>query len=341
MDSINQVRHAYVVTDLATDDNSLFSKGVGSVYPTADSKKETLLFKYKNPAGVTHSDAIDVKKILYTKVTKFEDLAYKLKRVKATLDTSVSANPVTGEEYILKVFLKQYIGLGEEDTMQKFGYYKVKPNDSASNVLRGVALYLFSNAEHDTTPVFNIYLTTPAGGTEDAPVAAGEVKVTSSKESDYNATYDGIIIEECEQYWKLGKFPQAVIPFDVVSGLITISGAEYPAFTIAKAPVKNTIPDGHNMADLEYFCVGARGDMYRGMGYPYNLDTTYVADPNATYDTIDIHYYFDDSNEGVQKSEKDLTLIVKSGDHNLTNSVVDAINAATGLTIEKIAVAGD
>lgn len=338
MQTINQVTQAYVVKKLADTDANIKAGGVGTIGVFADNKKNHLYFKYINGGGeMTHTDLIDIKNILYAKATKFEDMAYKLKRQRVTIDTAVSATPVAGQEYILKVFLKQYIGLGEEDTAQKFGYFKARPASTNSDVYKNVAFSLMRNAIADTTPVFNVYLTTPAGtGTGAAP--AGEVKVTKdTKLADLNATYDGIIIEECEQYWKLGKFPQAVIGFTAVASVITVDGVEYQWGTVADVTPVNSIPNGHNMADLEYFAVGARGDMYRGMGYPYNLDTQYVADPTKTYDTIDIHFAFVDSNEGVQKSERDLMLIVEAGNHDLTNSIIDAINTAAGTTIEDLA----
>ena len=54
---------------------------------------------------------------------------------------------------------------------------------------------------------------------------------------------------------------------------------------------------------------------------------------------IDIHYAYVGNNEGVQKSEKTITLVVpKVGANNqasnaLANSIITAINTATGLTI--------
>ena len=57
------------------------------------------------------------------------------------------------------------------------------------------------------------------------------------------------------------------------------------------------------------------------------------------YNTIDIHYAYVGPNEAVQKSEKDITIVVpKVGDDNkasnkLTNDIIGAINGAAGLAI--------
>ena len=193
-----------------------------------------------------------------------------------------------------------------------------------------MAISLAKNLENKTesTPLVNIYLISAAAST-DVPVTS------ATKESDLTATdYNQIIIEETEQPWVLGMMPQAFIPFTPQSLTITVDGEER---LWAKAEVvtpKNTVPDGHLMADLEYFCMGARGDIYRGMGYPNIIKTTYLADPDAIYDTLDIHYFYTGSNESVQKSEKTITLIaVNDGSHTAMNALISAINAASGLTI--------
>ena len=50
-------------------------------------------------------------------------------------------------------------------------------------------------------------------------------------------------------------------------------------------------------------------------------------DPTAKYDTLDIHYAFTDSNESVQKSEKDITIVcVDDGSHTDMKALIAAIN---------------
>jgi hypothetical protein len=80
---------------------------------------------------------------------------------------------------------------------------------------------------------------------------------------------------------------------------------------IAVVPDETAALIGHGeiLADLEYFCMGERGDIYRNVGWPNVIPTTYLVDPTKTYDVIDIHYSYTGSNESVQKSEKDLTVL--------------------------------
>jgi hypothetical protein len=77
--------------------------------------------------------------------------------------------------------------------------------------------------------------------------------------------------------------------------------------------------------------MGERGDVYRGVGFPNNFNTTYLVDPSKAYHTLDIHYAYVGSNEAVQKSEKDITIVC--ADKAELNKVISAVNTATGLTI--------
>lgn len=328
--SINQVRQLYVAKALKTNTAGLTT--AGDIVPKADTAKTTLYFQYMSPAGIVSSDKIDIANIISAKATSSDALAHKLVRYSVTLDADVAEAPVAGQNYILRLAFRQYIGLSEEDQYFKYGEVIARSGMTASDFYKKMAISLAKNLENKTesTPLVNIYLISAAAAdSTDVPVTS------ATKESDLTATdYNQIIIEETEQPWVLGMMPQAFIPFTPQSLTITVDGEER---LWAKAEVvtpKNTVPDGHLMADLEYFCMGARGDIYRGMGYPNVIKTTYLADPDAIYDTLDIHYFYTGSNESVQKSEKTITLIaVNDGSHTTMNALIDAINTASGLTI--------
>lgn len=327
--SINQVRQLYVAK--AVKNNTAALTTAGDIVPKADKAKTTLYFQYMSPAGIVSSDKIDIANIMYAKATSSDALAHKLVRYSVTLDADVADAPVAGQNYILRLAFRQYIGLSEEDQYFKYGEVIARSGMTASDFYKKMAISLAKNLENKTesTPLVNIYLISKVAASIDVPVTS------ATKESDLTATdYNQIIIEETEQPWVLGMMPQAFIPFTPQSLTITVDGEER---LWAKAKVvtpQNTVPDGHLMADLEYFCMGARGDIYRGMGYPNIIKTTYLADPDAIYDTLDIHYFYTGSNESVQKSEKTITLIaVNDGSHTTMNALINAINTASGLTI--------
>lgn len=141
--SINQVRHLYVAKTLKSGAKLLETDAAGSILPKGDTNKTHLYFQYMSPGGIVRSDLIPVDKIMHAKATGSEDLAYDLKRVLVTLDTNVSATPVAGQEYILRVAFRQFIGLSEEDQYQKYGYVTATPSMTASDFYKEMALSLF------------------------------------------------------------------------------------------------------------------------------------------------------------------------------------------------------
>lgn len=317
--SINQVRHLYVAKTLKSGANLLATDAAGSILPKGDTAKTQMYFQYMSPAGIVRSDLIAVDKIMYAKATGSEDLAHKLTRVLLTLDANVNATPVAGQEYITRIAFRQYIGLGEEDTNQKYGYVKATTNMTASDFYKKMAISIADNVSRDTTPLVTIYLKT---------ADSEELIAPKTKEADLTGTYTGIIFEEAVQAWELGTMPQAFIPFTVQPTTVIVDGDEYIWGVIEAQDSTKKVENGHNIADLEYFCMGARGDHYRMMGYPNVIKTTYLVDPTAKYDTLDIHYAFTDSNEGVQKSEKDITIVcVDDGKHTVMKALITAVNA--------------
>lgn len=112
------------------------------------------------------------------------------------------------------------------------------------------------------------------------------------------------------------------------SGIIYFSvsfvDANLKGLDIAVTESEGTALPGYMVKKLEEFCNSFKGDMNFGVGFPYCSDPvpTY-ADPNAEYEMLNIHYYYEGSNEAVQKSEKDLTLCVIST--NSTTNVIDIL----------------
>ena len=317
--SINQVRHLYVAKALKSSTNLLTTDAAGSILPKGDTAKTHLYFQYMSPGGIVRSDLIAVDKIMSAKATGSDELAHKLTRVLLTLNADVSANPVAGQEYITRIAFRQYIGLSEEDQNFKYGFVKATSSmKNASDFYKKMAISIADNVSRDTTPLVTVYLKT---------AASEKLVVPKTKEADLSDTYTGIIIEEAVQDWELGTMPQEFIPFTVQPTTIIVDGEEYVWGKVESQAATHKVENGHNIADLEYFCMGARGDHYRMMGYPNVIKTKYLVDPTAKYDTLNIHYAFTDSNEGIQKSEKDITIVcVNDGSHTVMKALITAIN---------------
>ena len=348
--SVNQVRHLYVANELKSphvvttdkagaiavlkmDESSSFS---------SDKKKSFIFFEYMGAAGITRSDIINVANIISAKATDADALAYNLAKYKLTLDSTVNGgNPVAGQDYILRIAFRNYIGLSEEDQYFKYGMAHAYSGMTASDFYKTLALSLVNNFSREEKGLLKFYL--EVGGTDAGTVAGTPTEVTAdTKVSSLTGTYTGIVIEEAPQEWILGVMEQVPVNFTLQPDAIKVDGDERIWGTVNKVDSTNSIPDGHKIADLEYFCMGARGDQYRMVGFPNVIRTTYLVNPDIKYNVIDIHYSYIGSNESVQKSEKTITLVVpKVGDNNpesnaLTNSIITAINTASGLTIPKL-----
>lgn len=330
--SINQVRHLYVEKALKASNNLLSTDAAGSILPIADTAKTTLYFQYMSPAGIVSSDKITIANIISAKATASDSMTHKLARYEVTLSALAPA-PVQAQEYVLRLAFRQFIGIGEDDQYFKYGFVKATSGMTASNFYKALALSLAKNIANETTPLVNIYLNSTTTDGTDVPVTS------ATKEAELNnVDYNKIIIEEVQQDWILGKMPQAFIPFSVQPTTITVDGEEIIWGDVKKVASIKKVENGHNIADLEYFCMGARGDMYRGMGYPNNITTTYLVDPSKKYDTLDIHYSYIGSNESVQKSERTITIVCEDdGSHTLMKALVTAVNAASGLSIANLA----
>jgi hypothetical protein len=135
----------------------------------------------------------------------------------------------------------------------------------------------------------------------------------------FTASAAGVKVEEVEQPWQPGTMSQETVNFDIMPATVTVDGDEVCWCVVdektGKVEVKydgKEIKNGKKMADLEYFCMGERGDQYRNVGWPNVIPTKYmITDYEAGYDVIDIHYSFSDTGVNVQKSEKDITFVGK------------------------------
>lgn len=329
--STNQVRQLYVVKALKTP-NVLASDAAGSIAVKSDTAKNHLYFGYKGADNLMRSDLIDIKNILYAKATDADDMAHELKAVTVTLDSEVNAGaPVAGQDYILRIVFKQYVGMSDEDQYFKYGMVHAHAGMTASDFYKKLALSLAKNFSREVVPLVKFVLTNSKN--EAVPVDA------TTKESSLTDTYKALVIDEAEQPWRLGIMEQTPVYFEVQPVPITVNGDERIWGKVEDTEPAGTIANGKKIADLEYFCMGERGDIYRGVGFPNNIPTTYLVDPTVKYNVIDIHYAYVGSNESVQKSEKTITLVVpkvgatNSVSNKLTNEIITAINTATGLTI--------
>lgn len=324
--SVNQARHLYVAKEVKTP-HVVSADAAGSIAVRTNKEKSHLYFEYKSADNLVRSDLIDVKNIMYAKATDAKDMQRELKAVTVTLDNTVNSGlPVGGEDYILRIAFRQFVGMSDEDTYIKYGMVHAYNNMSASDFYKELAKSLVKNFSRELTPLVKFTL---AAGEEAVPVDV------NTKWDTLSGEYTALVIDEVEQPWVLGTMTQVPVYFDVYPTTITIDGDERIWGVVEDTESEGYVGNGKNIADLEYFCMGERGDIYRNIGWPNVITTTYLVDPSKEYYTLDIHYAYVGANESVQKSEKDITIV--AADKATINSVISAVNTATGLTIASIA----
>lgn len=304
--SVNQNRHLFVVTDVKNISKSgeALKTHVGSIgYHAPTTVNPDLYFKYQGAGGVTRSDLINKDKIVSITYTTAQKLRRPHTAYKITLDSSVNNGlPISGQDYILRIVFRQCFGNSDADTYIKYGaVHAVASMTSASDFYKVLALSLAKNFSREVTPLVKILL-------EGGPEVTASDTVTGENPT-LNGTYTGVIIEEADQPWVLGTMKKVPVYFDVIPTEVTYNGGEIVWGTVEKHNVDSYDTDGYNLADLEWFSMGERGDQYRGKSYPNVIYTKYLVDPSKEYDTLDIHYYFSDEGINVQRSEKLLTII--------------------------------
>ena len=328
--SVHQVRQLYVAN--AYKENLAALNNAGDITVVKTNEGDAMYFQYMGALlDKMRSDLIKVDNITNLTATKAEDIATKLKGYTLTLDPAVNGGqPVAGQDYILRLAFREFIGMSEADQYFKYGMVHVFSGLSASDFYKEMALSLAKNISKDTTTLVDIYLYDGSTSTK---------VETNTKKSSLIGTYTAIRFVEAVQPWNLGTMPQAVIPFEVQPVNVTVDGDQRIWGKVESYDPQVSLPEGQLIADLEYFCMGERGDQYRNMGWPNVIPTKYLVDPSKKYDVLNIHYFYKGDGISVQKSEKDIQIVVpRPGENDYTNinALIKAIKAIVPAEISKL-----
>lgn len=147
-----------------------------------------------------------------------------------------------------------------------------------------------------------------------------ELKATES--------YTDIIIDEVEQPWRRGVAQVEPVNFNTTCGTVLVDGDDVIWGTVEKEegdPVNN----GKQIADMEWFYHGTRGDIYREATYPDNFEFKPLVDETKAYHTLDIHFAYVGPGVEVAKSERTITVVC--ADAAELNKLITAIKTATGV----------
>lgn len=312
--SVHQVRQLYVAN--AYKENLAALKDAGDITVVKEAKGSAIYFQYMGALlDKMRSDLIKIENITSLTATKAEDIAPKLKGYTLALDPNVNGGqPVAGQDYILRLAFREYIGMSEADQYFKYGMVHAFSGLNASDFYKKMAHSLVINLSKDVTALVDVYL---YDGSDETKV---EAMSWEAFDKAYTGTYTAIRFVEAVQPWHLGTMPQAVIPFEVQPVNVLVDGDQRIWGEVKAYDPQVSLPEGQLIADLEYFCMGERGDQYRNMGWPNVIPTKYLVDPSKKYDVLNIHYFYQGDGISVQKSEKDIQIVVlRPGENDYTN----------------------
>ena len=323
--SDNQFRNLYVMKAYKTSESAITA--VGDAILKVDTAKNLMYLVYKDTEDTLTSDIINIKNLLYVKSNKATDMARKLNSQSVTL----KADPVSGQDYVLNVEVRNFVALGDDSTHIKFGAVHAVKDMTKSDFYKAMAVNLAKNLSREPSPILNVSLTKhdTSNSSTDTKVAVlvnGKMQNLAALKS--TETYTDIIIDEVEQPWRRGVAQVEPVNFNTTCGTILMDGDDVIWGTIKKE-TGDVINNGKQIADMEWFYHGTRGDIYREATYPDNFDFKPLVDETKAYHTLDIHFAYVGPGVEVAKSERTITVVC--ADATQMNSLITAIKTATGV----------
>lgn len=289
-----------------------------------------MYFVHKGKGGITRSDLVEKGSIMYAKKTTASQMATTTLAARISLNsgaftTSSGTDYTLPQDYVLNIEFQNPIGMSPDNK------------------------YIMTAAVHGTSTMTKAQFYTKLKEVLDKQLKKmGTPLVTVTAASTY------VDIVAAEPDWILGIKQQKPVLFTVLNSTVyndtlkeevywadtiystgrkTTGGVEPAEETVTSGkPSGTTINNGKLMADFEYFYMGERGDQYRMKTWPDYVPTMYMVVPTHTYDTIGIHFAYVGSNHAVQKSEKDITLIIDTA-NPVTSTIESAIESAASITI--------
>lgn len=324
--SDNQFRNLYVMK--AYKDSESTPAAVGDLTLKVDTAKSNVYLVYKDTEDTITSDLISIKNLLYAKATKAADMARTLNSQSVTLN----ADPISGQDYVLNVEVRNFVALGDDSTHIKFGAVHAVKGMTKSDFYKAMAVNLAKNLSREPSPILNVLLTkndSTASGKKDSEVAVLlNGKIQNLANLTATETYTNIIIDEVEQPWRRGVAQVEPVNFNTTCGTILMDGDDVIWGTVKKE-TGDVINNGKQIADMEWFYHGTRGDIYREATYPDNFDFKPLVDETKAYHTLDIHFAYVGPGVEVAKSERTITVVC--ADATQMDSLITAIKTATGV----------
>ena len=323
--SDNQFRNLYVMKAYKASESAI--SAVGDATLKVDTAKNLMYLVYKDTEDTLTSDIINIKNLLYVKSNKATDMARKLHSQSVT----IKENPISGQDYVLNVEVRNFVALGDDSTHIKFGAVHAVKDMTKSDFYKAMAVNLAKNLSREPSPILNVSLTkhdTSNSGTDTKVAVLVNGKMQNLATLKSTESYTNIIIDEVEQPWRRGVAQVEPVNFNTTCGTILMDGDDVIWGTVEKKE-GDSINNGKQIADMEWFYHGTRGDIYREATYPDNFDFKPLVDETKAYHTLDIHFAYVGPGVEVAKSERTITVVC--ADTTQMNSLITAIKTATSV----------
>ena len=320
----NQTRHFYVAGAIDSNVDTNLDIALGTL-ATGE-----MYFKYKNADGLlTRSDTFDPKKIVSLKKTLSTAMAKKLKQHTVAVDTNVvTLSNLVGKTLDCIITIHQ---IADYDDASSYTFVASVVGNSTNTASAAAFHKDLAIAIAKALPKFD----------KNYPLikvfSNGSQVLPTTPASSVTGASGGVVLVEGAQKYVRGKLSGEPCPFSVAFRLADSNTGDivWGSDTVADSSVSGntTVPAAYAVADLEYFALGERGDMYRGFNFPNDYTPTYAIDLSKSYDILSIEYYWAGDAENVQKSPR---LIQIAAEHNDTASsdictqLYNAINAVVG-----------
>lgn len=251
------------------------------------------------------TDLIAKSKVLSVTDTSSAKLAPKAKQAVVTITGT------DGGTYVMRVIINNYFSESPSGSYIKHASAYVKKGATAAELATKLAESLRLGLKRDIEPAF-------------AVVDSG----------------DTITITPIATEFGLGRkattIPQISVELVPTNELDTEADWGEVEYILSTPVAEGRDLGAEILADYEYFCLGERGDQYRGIGWPNNVETKGEIEYKAKYTEggdlveqyphiVTVHYYEDLSNEAVQKSEKTAVFVCTSAE--IATAVKNAFKA--------------
>jgi hypothetical protein len=323
-----QTRHLYVAKAIdSTHAVNTDDFAVGSINLKSTATGE-LYFVYKNADGLaSRSDTINPCWIRSLKKTASADMDRPLIMHTVAVDTNVvTLSNLVGKTLDCTIQFNEFIDYSANSTLSITASVTANATNTASAAAfhKDLAIAIAKAIPDSKYPYLKVF-------------SNGSQVTSKTDPSNVTGASGGVVLVEAVQKYVRGKLTGEPIPFTVSFSLsdANIDDIAWGTDTQAESNISGNLvyPATYVAADLEYFALGERGDVYRGSTWPNNYEPTYAIDLSKKYDFVTVEFYWQGTAENVQKSPRMIQIACEvSGSGSQATSIAgdlyDAIEAA-------------